>query len=462
MNVRGYIGASVLVVAVGAGGLFALPAAHAQTAPVCVTDEQKAACQAQYDELQKEIAQYQQIIDQTKAQEASLKGDVTQLNAQIAKAQAEIKQRNVVIGQLSTQIQQKTATVQTLEQRLTASQESVAKLLREKYEQDNTPLAVLALSSGSLSDFFTQVNDVNMLDASLQEHMQELQGIKTQTQAEADALSKQQDAQKDARYTAQVLQQQVSQTKQQKTQLLTATKGQEAQYQKVLAQRQAAAAALKAALFPLRDAASITFGTALTYAQAAEGATGVDPALVLAILTQESNLGANVGQCFLANDETGAGVNKKTGNPMSKVMNPTRDVPLFLALGNQLGFDPHGQVVSCPIPSAGGWGGAMGPAQFIPSTWKLYAARVASANGKGIANPWDPKDAITAMAFLLEDNGAAAGGYSAEHRAAAKYYAGAAWATAGTTYANQVMARVSSIQTEIDCINDNSSCSLGN
>jgi membrane-bound lytic murein transglycosylase B len=99
----------------------------------------------------------------------------------------------------------------------------------------------------------------------------------------------------------------------------------------------------------------------------------------------------------------------------------------------------------------------MGPAQFIPSTWALYAARVEAASGASTANPWDPRDAIIAMAFLLADNGASAGGYTALHTAAARYYAG--WGGAGTgagkTYANQVMAKVASIQQNIDFLSNN-------
>jgi len=186
--------------------------------------------------------------------------------------------------------------------------------------------------------------------------------------------------------------------------------------------------------------------------------TGVDPALALAILTQESNLGANVGQCYLTNDATGAGVGKNSGKVFAKVMSPTRDVPPFLELGLQLGFDPHKQVVSCPIASAGGWGGAMGPAQFIPSTWVLYADRVARGNGESIANPWDPKDAMMAMSFLLADNGASAGTYTAKYNAAARYYAG--WngpqTGVGKSYATQVMNTVKNvIQPNIDFLSNN-------
>src|SRR5262249_45361497 len=105
----------------------------------------------------------------------------------------------------------------------------------------------------------------------------------------------------------------------------------------------------------------------------------------------------------------------------------------------------------------GGWGGAMGPSQFIASTWALYAPRVKSARGGSVPNPWDPQDAIMAMSFLLSDNGASAGGYTAQFNAAARYYAG--WSgpstAAGRSYANQVMAKVAQIQQNIDFLKDN-------
>jgi len=448
-----FIGAFVFAIALGVGGFFAFNAAPAAQAQA-LTDQQRADLQAQYDALQAQIAQLQQVVDETKAKKNSLTGDVSALTAQINKAQAQINQRNVVIAQLAGEITVKAQTVATLEQQQQASKDSLAKLLREKSEAETTPLAIIALGSGSLSNFFDTVSNIDTIDSALQDHLDTLRGVETQTQKEKDALAAQQSAQVDARYQVQLTKQQISADKQQKAQLLAITTNQEAEYQKTLAANQAKAAAIRAALFPLRDAAAIDFGTALGYAQAAQKTTGVDPALVLAILTQESNLGANVGQCYLTNNATGAGVKKDGSKAFANVMNPTRDVPPFLGLASLLGFDPHQQVVSCPIPSAGGWGGAMGPAQFIPSTWALYAKKIATASGDGVANPWDPRDAIAAMSVYLGDLGAGAGGYTAEHTAAAKYYAGSAWRTAGNTYANQVMSRVTSIQKNIDFLNN--------
>ena len=177
------------------------------------------------------------------------------------------------------------------------------------------------------------------------------------------------------------------------------------------------------------------------------------PAFILAVLTQESNLGKNVGQCYLTNTITGAGVGKNTGRAFTNVMKPSRDIQPFIDLGLRLGFDPLKQVVSCPQSS--GYGGAMGPAQFIPSTWSSYESRIASVSGRSVPNPWSAEDAIIAMSLYLGDLGAGAGGYTAERTSAAKYYAGGYWATAGRSYANSVLALAGSIQSNIDFISNN-------
>jgi len=423
-----------------------------------LTPEQRAVLQAQYDELQKEIAAQQQIIKETQAQKNSLQGDVTLLNAKIKAAQAQIDAKNIAIKQLSAQIAQKTIVINKLSTRIERGKESLASILRQTQVLDDYSVISVMLGAEDVSEFFSDLDAFTEIKTELRDLFADIRDAKAQTEVEKAQLADKQNQTADAKYVIETQKKQVSSDKTQKQQLLAIKTNQETEYKKVLADRQAKAAKIRAALFPLRDASAISFGVALQYAQQAQKVTGVSPALALAILTQESNLGANVGQCYLSNDATGAGVGKNTGTPFAKVMAPVRDVPPFLALSLQLGFDPHKQVVSCPIASAGGWGGAMGPAQFIPSTWALYAKKVAAGSGTAVANPWDPKDAIMAMSYLLADNGASAGGYTAEFTAAARYYAG--WNGANTTvgkgYAASVMNTVkNTIQPNIDFLANN-------
>jgi membrane-bound lytic murein transglycosylase B len=71
-----------------------------------------------------------------------------------------------------------------------------------------------------------------------------------------------------------------------------------------------------------------------------------------------------------------------------------------------------------------GWGGAMGPAQFIPSTWMMYKDEVSKITGNYPANPWDIRDAFVAAALYVARWGATQQTRDAEWRAAMIYFSG--------------------------------------
>src|SRR3989344_3153250 len=310
-----YIVLCVFVFLLGAGGFV-----HAQA----LTEQDKERLRAEYDQLQIEIAQWQRVLDDARAKKNTIQGDVTALDAQIKKAQAEISQRNITISTLAGEINQKTKTIATLEQRLEDGRQSLAKMLREKNEVDRASLAVLVLSAGSLSEFFADVDAIDSLNAQLQLHFDELRGVRTETQKEKEQLALRQNRERDARYEVEVKKKQIDENKKEKTELLTVAKQEEKAYQEVLAERQRRAEAIRSALFELRDTEGISFATALEYASVASQQTGVRAAFILGILRQESNLGANVGQCYLTNAQTGAGKGKNTGTPFKNVMHATR------------------------------------------------------------------------------------------------------------------------------------------
>ena len=448
----GYIAALMVGVTLGSFAyqpFVAVPAAQAQI----LSPEQKAKLQAEYDQLQLEIAQWQKVLDTTRAKKKTLTGDVTALDAQIKKAQKEIQQRTISITTLGSEIIQKTAAITTLEQKLAAGKESLAKLMREKNEMETIPLALLALSADSLSGFFADVQSIDTINQDLQDRFAELRGVKAETQKEKEALDARKAAELDARYEVQQKQNQIKENQQEKQQLLAVTKKDEQSYQAVLSERQKRATEIRNALFELRDSAGISFASAMQYATEAQQSTGVRAAFILGILRQESNLGTNVGQCLLTDPGTGAGKGKNSGTPINKVMKPDRDVQPFLDLMSRLGADPYNTPVSCP--QSVGYGGAMGPSQFIASTWKLYEKRITAAAGVSVADPWSPKQAVMATALFLRDLGASKQTYSAEREAAGRYYAGVNWKRSGLSYAASVLSFAEKYQKDIDFLKEN-------
>lgn len=125
-------------------------------------------------------------------------------------------------------------------------------------------------------------------------------------------------------------------------------------------------------------------------------------------------------------------------------MNPKRDVPYFLTITQELGRDPYNTPVSCPMSF--GWGGAMGPAQFIPETWaKLgYGKKVQDITGKK-ADPWDISDAFLAAGLYLKDSG----GIKDEFKAAMRYFSGSTWSKYEEFYGRSVLAIASGYEQDI-------------
>lgn len=438
---------TAIILGLTLGGDFYI--AEAQNA--CTSDttgKSRAQLEVELEACNKEIEQWTTTLNQTKQQSASYSRDVAALTAKINAAQANIKAKNIQISNIVKDIATKVSEITVLDNRIDKGKRAIAEILRKTNDIYSYSLAEALLSEKGLSDFFIDVDTYASTEEALGNLFAELRTDRAATEAEKLALDKKRQAEAAAKAAIEAAKKEVEIANNEKKTLLAVSQNNEKTYAQVLADRQAKAAKIKAVLFPLVDAGAIPFGTALQYAEAASAKTGVRAALILGILQQESNLGANVGRCVITDLSTGQTKNVTSGYVWTNGIHPTRDLPLLQTILNKLGRDPLSTKVSCPIAGIAGYGGAMGPTQFIPSTWNLVAPKVASAMGKEIADPWNAADAIMASAYLLQGNGAAAGTYTAERNAACKYYSGRNCTTAShiAAYGNQVMSRASNIQ----------------
>ncbi len=405
-------------------------------------EERKERLERELDEVEKQIAAQQVILQAKQRERVSVERDLSILNAEIASAQLQIQKRNIEIQQLQKGIDQKTETIVVLTSTLKERKDHVGQLIREMNRVDNFSLPERVLSGGNLSDFFEDVDEFSSIRNGLYSTFTEIRDTQQQTHEEREVLGEQQDAVVDARQEIEKQKQIVESKQAEKEQLLAIKKSEEQTYAEILKQKQAQAAEIRAALFALRDTAAIPFGEALQYAREAERLTGVRPAFLLAILQQESNLGENVGTC----NRPGDALTWRDIMPGPTDNSWRDDQTNFLRITDALGLDPDTLPLSCPWQ--GGWGGAMGPSQFIPTTWLQYADRVGQLVGATMPNPWQPQDAFMASALYLADLGGSGGHYSAERRAALQYYAGSNWSLPQNQfYGDGVMAKAQNIQT---------------
>lgn len=418
-----------------------------------LSGEERAQLERQLADLEREMQKTQATIDSLSAEGASLQRDIAILDGEIKKAKLQVRTTETEIKALSAGITIHSRTIGTLSEKMTREQESLAQILRKTDAIDDVSIVEAVLSTGDLSDVFGDLDTFASIKQSMRVSFEDLRDTRLATEKEKTGLEDQRTDQEILR-SALILDQQKVQAKEaEKKKLLAETKGQEGQYRQLKSSQEQTAAQIRAKLFPLRDTSGIQFGQAVEYAKTASRITGVRPAMILAILSQESDLGKNVGQCLITSLETGDGKGKNTGTPFPGTMKVPRDTVPFERLMKAAGRDWQTTPISCPLP--GGYGGAMGPTQFIPSTWEMYEGRIKSSLGVGAADPWNALHAITATGLYLADGGAAGGSYIAEHTAAAKYYAGGNWATSGQGYGNSVMAKAAAFQKDIDFLNAN-------
>jgi len=419
---------------------------------VALTASERAELEAQLVKLEEEIKRQEDILLKQKGQSVSITNEVLKLKAQVDAARSKISYRNTQIKKLSSEITTKDKVVRTLNVDINEKKDSISKLIRETRELDDRGALHIVLASENLSDFYRDADSFVFVRRSLKERVDELLGVKTLTEEEKKNLEAKKGEEEVARLELERQKRLVEQNKSEQDALLSKSKNQEKVYEILIADREKEAARIRTQLFELVGVpkGGIPFGDAYQYAKYAESKTGVDAAFLLAIATQETGIGKNVGTCNRDGDS------KKWYDIMPGPNDNSwrDDQTIFLEIMKDLGMNPVGVPLSCPAPW-GGWGGAMGPMQFIPATWKQYAPRVAKAAGVSVANPWNPQHAFIASSTYLADLGAGKQTFEAEREAACKYYSGKscyAPKIKNMFYGNSVMKIKSDMQAKIDVL----------
>lgn len=164
--------------------------------------------------------------------------------------------------------------------------------------------------------------------------------------------------------------------------------------------------------------------------------TGVSIPFILAIFQQETGGGKNFGKCYW----TQSGVMKEDSE--------RKDRTAFKTIMSELGQNPDTTPVSCAL-RGGGWGGAIGYTQFLPTTWLEQRNEAKGFLGR-VPNPWKLEDSLMTSAVYLKNLGAKTN----ERDAACKYYSGSVCTprrkVPNEFYGNEVMQKKAGFEKEIE------------
>jgi peptidoglycan hydrolase CwlO-like protein len=374
-------------------------------------DTQQQDLKAKINILRNQIQGYQKEIYAKGQREETLQEDISDIEKDIAKIQLQIQETQLIIQSLDLEIADKEAGIAAMQKEVIAKKIVLAQFMQELYEQSSATPVELALGNETFSDYFFQADSIESFEERTREIYDQFVYLREGIKKEREDLLNRKEEQMNLRAMQNDQQNTLDSQEQAKNSLLSQTRNEKQALSTQMDKLQEQLNALQALGEP------INIDEAISAAKYASGFTHVAPEFLLGVLRVESGLGTNVG-----------------GGRYKTDMNPAQ-WDTFKKICSELGIDANSVPVSrraCYNSDAkdgcGGWGGAMGPAQFMPTTWLGYKSKVEKATGEIPANPWDLKDSLVAMGLKLAAvDGVAAGDRAAWAKAAAMYLAGGAW-----------------------------------
>jgi len=400
----------------------------------------------QIEEIQKQIDEYEKQIEGAQSQSQTLQNQINNLNAKINQVQLEIKSLSISINKTSLEIDTTETKIREAEDKINKHKNALGQYIKIINENDQRSLTEILLKNQNLSDFFNDLNSIQTTQDNLKTAIDDIKQLKGELEKHQSNLEEKQTELEQAKRLQEIEKRSIDSTKATQAKLLKDTKGQESKYQELVKKSQKDIEAIKNQIGYLIQN-GVSAEEAVKYGQLAAIGAGIRPAFLLAELEQESALGGNVGKCYIVDRISGATRRITNGQIYNKGIHPTRDLPLFLKITEELGRDPFQTPISC----GSSWGGAMGPAQFISSTWIGYREEVTRLTGHNPANPWSIEDAFVAAASKLARDGADSKTRAGEIAASKRYYCGNATSTKSgcINYANSVQRLAKEIETNL-------------
>jgi regulator of replication initiation timing len=292
-----------------------------------------------------------------------------------------------------------------------------------------TPVELL-ISKSTISSFFNDLYDLYFLQASIKRRAVELQDAKKEIEEMKEQLDSDLQERQELKTLEEMAKQKVLKQRTDQKNVLTKVKKEESEIVGKMKMTEIDLSRIKEQVTYLMKS-GVTVEDAIRYGQLAAIRLGIRPAFLIAVLEIESRLGLNVGKGTWKTD-----------------MHP-RDYDAFAAICSKLNLDPDKTPVSRK-PSYG-WGGAMGPAQFLPNTWLAYEEEIAKLTSHNPPSPWNIEDAFTAAAIKLARQGASSKSREGEIAATKAYIGGSSSCSRAIciSYANAVLDKAEELEEEL-------------
>ena len=434
---------SVSLISVSSNDLFAQSSAD-------ITLDRRNEIERQLMELEGEADNLDTILIQVRGEKRTLANEVKGVETEIKRREVEIKKLTLSIRKAELSIKNKEDAIEVLSEKISTSRKALEAsiFLFYTYGEDNI-LAIL-LKNRNISDFFDSLHNLEQVKIDIYQKLDGFKASKVLVQKEKADLEEFEEEQTDLKQLQELERRALARKKREKDELVRLTQGKEALFQKLLTSKKRDIASLRTQLFYL-EKTGVTAEEAVRVADKAAERAGIRTAFLLALLEVET------GKQF-EDGVISVGTNLGTGNwktdmydcyvKLRKKSAAEAEKKAFLAITGKLGLNPDTMPVSRK-PSYG-CGGAMGQAQFLPTTWLRFESRVGQLTGHNPPSPWNVEDAFTAAAVFLAEAGADSKTPAGEIAAAKTYISGSPSCTRSICkyYSNRII----SLAKEIDRI----------
>jgi peptidoglycan hydrolase CwlO-like protein len=330
--------------------------------------------------------------------------DLTESQGALKTTQGQINTTASLISQAKSEISRKETEIKNMEERINLNHDILASYIQEMYYSDQNAISTLLLEAENFDNYFGNFDQILNAKEKVLNLIEETKKYQSDLENAKGELANK---------------------KVQHEKLLVAKQAEKSAIVSDINETQLTIVQLQAKLNKLRSALSGFLGKSYSMEDVidavknAEKETGVRKEFLFAVLDKETDLGRFTGGCNYKKSKMGS-ANEK----------------IFKSICDEFRYDYDKAKVSCPLSY--GIGGAMGVAQFMPTTWAGWSSKIAAVTGNSPADPWKLEDGIVGMALKLKAGGA--GSKSGEYQAAAMYYCGGNWKrTVCKNYANTVI-----------------------
>ena len=371
------------------------------------------------DELEDKYAKTLKKLKEEEKEAALLNSKLTGINQNLSVTEKAIMATQAAINATRSDLERKILEIQLLEQQVAQREEYLTEMIRELYAYgDNVAVAYLFAGREDFDASFHAADGILPIGERLDGAVQDIRTDKENVENEKGKLETMEEEHE------RLL---LEKSKQKQNLVLAKVDTQEdIEDQATIIKR------LKKELSELQgDLATLTGKSynAKDIREAVEFAskrTGVPQGVLYGFLKQETNLGANTGQCTYDDVErvSIAGYKKYGKKYKASIDRLYRRWDLFKEIVDDLGYSKN-KKVSCTIAFAKAGpnqGGAMGVAQFMSDTWLGYEARIKSETGHSKPDPWNLTDGVMAMALKVKAAGGASNNAAAIKKATIAYY----------------------------------------